>query len=114
MYRRADVERVLRIKQLVYGEGLTLAGVRRRLVEERPPDRQRIRRWRISPSSSARTRASASCTSSAGFASFRRMLSRPPGTPAAEGDGDFQLRVGAAPKAKAKSKAVATPVKKKR
>ena len=30
-YRRADVERVLRIKQLVFGEGLTLAGVRRRL-----------------------------------------------------------------------------------
>ncbi|MEI6666918.1 MAG: MerR family transcriptional regulator [Acidobacteriota bacterium] len=30
-YRRADVERVLRIKQLVYGEGLTLAGARRRL-----------------------------------------------------------------------------------
>jgi DNA-binding transcriptional MerR regulator len=31
VYRRSDVERVLRIKQLVYGEGLTLAGVRRRL-----------------------------------------------------------------------------------
>lgn len=30
-YRRSDVERVLRIKQLVFGEGLTLAGVRRRL-----------------------------------------------------------------------------------
>ena len=30
VYRRADVERVLRIKQLLYGEGLTLAGVRRR------------------------------------------------------------------------------------
>ena len=38
VYRRADVERVLRIKQLLYGEGLTLAGVRRKLVEERPPD----------------------------------------------------------------------------
>ena len=31
VYRRNDVERVLRIKQLVYGEGLTLAGARRRL-----------------------------------------------------------------------------------
>lgn len=30
-YRRSDVERVLRIKQLVYGEGLTLAGARRKL-----------------------------------------------------------------------------------
>ena len=35
VYRRADVERVLRIKQLLYGEGLTLAGVRRKLTEER-------------------------------------------------------------------------------
>jgi len=30
-YRRADVERVLRIKQLVFVEGLTLAGARRRI-----------------------------------------------------------------------------------
>jgi DNA-binding transcriptional MerR regulator len=36
IYRRADVERVLRIKQLLYGEGLTLAGVRRKLTEEQP------------------------------------------------------------------------------
>ena len=34
VYRRADVELVLRIKQLVFGEGLTLAGARRRLDEE--------------------------------------------------------------------------------
>lgn len=34
-YRRADVERVLRIKQLVFSEGLTLSGARRRLEEER-------------------------------------------------------------------------------
>ena len=36
VYRRADVERVLRIKQLVFGDGLTLAGARRRLSEEMP------------------------------------------------------------------------------
>ena len=36
VYRRGDVERVLRIKQLLYGEGLTLAGVRRKLTEEAP------------------------------------------------------------------------------
>jgi DNA-binding transcriptional MerR regulator len=35
VYRRADVERVLQIKQLLFVEGLTLAGVRRRLVEGR-------------------------------------------------------------------------------
>jgi DNA-binding transcriptional MerR regulator len=34
MYRRADVEMVLQIKQLVFGEGLTLAGARRRFEEE--------------------------------------------------------------------------------
>ena len=36
-YRRLDVALVLRIKQLVFGEGLTLAGVRRRLDSELPP-----------------------------------------------------------------------------
>ena len=34
VYRRKDVERVLRIKHLLFVEGLTLAGVRRKLTEE--------------------------------------------------------------------------------
>src|SRR5918997_2854321 len=34
LYRQSDVEQVLRIKQLVFVEGLTLAGARRRLEEE--------------------------------------------------------------------------------
>lgn len=34
VYRREDVERALRIRQLVLQEGLTLAGVRRRLEQE--------------------------------------------------------------------------------
>lgn len=34
MYRRADVERVLRIKHLILIDGLTLAGARRKLGEE--------------------------------------------------------------------------------
>ncbi|MEO8071259.1 MAG: MerR family transcriptional regulator, partial [Acidobacteriota bacterium] len=34
VYRRADIERVLRIKQLIFGEGLTLAGVHRLLTAE--------------------------------------------------------------------------------
>jgi DNA-binding transcriptional MerR regulator len=37
-YRRTDVERVLRIKQLVFVEGLTLAGARRRLEGDEPAD----------------------------------------------------------------------------
>lgn len=36
VYRKADVERVLRIKHLLFVEGLTLAGARRRLMEEQP------------------------------------------------------------------------------
>jgi len=36
-YRRADVEQVLRIKHLLLVEGLTLAGARRRLMEETAP-----------------------------------------------------------------------------
>src|SRR5581483_12443674 len=37
VYRRADVEQVLRIKHLLLVEGLTLAGARRQLVEESAP-----------------------------------------------------------------------------
>ena len=37
VYRRADVEQVLRIKHLLLVEGLTLAGARRRLDEEAAP-----------------------------------------------------------------------------
>jgi len=36
LYRPSDVQQVLRIKQLVFGEGLTLAGARRRLEEALP------------------------------------------------------------------------------
>jgi DNA-binding transcriptional MerR regulator len=36
-YRRSDVEKVLRIKQLVFNDGLTLAGVRRRIDDEASP-----------------------------------------------------------------------------
>src|SRR5512145_2824084 len=42
LYRQSDLDQVLRIKQLVFGEGLTLAGARRRLdetaVAARTPD----------------------------------------------------------------------------
>jgi DNA-binding transcriptional MerR regulator len=36
IYRRADVEFVLRIKHMLFVEGLTLAGARRKLLEEQP------------------------------------------------------------------------------
>ena len=42
VYRKADVELVLKIKQLVFDEGLTLSGARRRLEEDgvggKPPE----------------------------------------------------------------------------
>jgi DNA-binding transcriptional MerR regulator len=37
LYRRSDIDLVLRIKQLVFDEGLTLSGARRRLEEEDEP-----------------------------------------------------------------------------
>jgi DNA-binding transcriptional MerR regulator len=37
VYRRADLERVLQLKHLLFVEGLTLAGARRRLAEQQPP-----------------------------------------------------------------------------
>ena len=39
IYRRSDVEQILRIKQLVFAEGLTLAGVRHR-IEGEPRDEE--------------------------------------------------------------------------
>jgi DNA-binding transcriptional MerR regulator len=36
LYRQSDIDQVLRIKQLVFGEGLTLAGARRRLETAAP------------------------------------------------------------------------------
>ena len=44
VYRRVDVERVLRLKHLLYVEGLTLAGARRKLSEEQPDPAARQRR----------------------------------------------------------------------
>jgi DNA-binding transcriptional MerR regulator len=37
LYRQSDLEHVQRIKQLVFGEGLTVAGARRKLEAEAPP-----------------------------------------------------------------------------
>ena len=37
LYRQSDVDQVLRIKQLIIEEGLTLSGARRRLEESDPP-----------------------------------------------------------------------------
>ena len=46
LYRQSDIEQVLRIKQLVFGEGLTLAGARRRIEESSPPTSSEAREAR--------------------------------------------------------------------
>lgn len=40
MYRRKDVESVLRIKRLLYEEGFTIAGARQQLRSETKPDKK--------------------------------------------------------------------------
>jgi DNA-binding transcriptional MerR regulator len=42
IYRRSDVEQILRIKQLVFVEGLTLAGVRHRIEGEPPAEEEAL------------------------------------------------------------------------
>ena len=110
VYRRADVERVLRIKQLLYGEGLTLAGVRRKLTEEQPatagPDPALASIAELF-GTDARERIQ---NVKRGLRELSAMLNRAPGAPAEAGDGDFRLREDA-PKPKTKS---AAAVKKKK
>jgi DNA-binding transcriptional MerR regulator len=43
LYRQADVDQVLKIKELVFTAGLTLAGARRRIEETRPVTAQAAR-----------------------------------------------------------------------
>jgi DNA-binding transcriptional MerR regulator len=42
IYNRGDVEQILRIKQLVFSEGLTLAGARRRLEGDPPAEEEPV------------------------------------------------------------------------
>lgn len=109
VYRRADVERVLRIKQLLFGEGLTLAGARRRMLEEQgtPADLDsptletlltRDARERIGHVRQTLRELSA-------------MLAQKPGTT----NGDFHLAAPSKPAPRAaKAKAVAKPAPKRR
>jgi DNA-binding transcriptional MerR regulator len=42
MYRRRDVENVVRIKQLLYEEGYTIAGARQHLRDEGKGDKKQV------------------------------------------------------------------------
>jgi DNA-binding transcriptional MerR regulator len=56
LYGKADVEMVLRIKSLVFGEGLTLAGARRRLDEAADPSEPPVLLARSALGDEARSR----------------------------------------------------------
>ena len=81
LYRQSDVDQVLRIKQLVFSEGLTLAGARRRLEETTPrtaaDDRQDVAEVLDALTSDARTRIA---HVKDGLRSILRMLGGAPGT----------------------------------
>jgi DNA-binding transcriptional MerR regulator len=111
VYRRADVERVLRIKQLLYGEGLTLAGVRRKLTEEQRAGASGDPGLASIAELFGKDARERILHVKRGLHDLSAMLSRPPGAPAEAGDGDFHLRVDEPPKPKPKS---AVAVKKKK
>lgn len=98
VYRRADVERVLRIKHLLFVEGLTLAGARRRLMEEQPAaDGSALQDVAELLGSDARERI---LQVRSGLRQLAAMLARAPGGDVEE----FALKVERVPKPKARKK----------
>jgi DNA-binding transcriptional MerR regulator len=81
LYRQSDVDQVLRIKQLVFSEGLTLAGARRRLEETTPrttaEERQEVAEVLDALASDARTRIA---HVKDGLRSILQLLGGAPGT----------------------------------
>jgi DNA-binding transcriptional MerR regulator len=81
LYRQSDLDQVLRIKQLVFSEGLTLAGARRRLEESAPrsvaEERQEVAEVLDALASDARTRIAHVRD---GLRSILQLLSGAPGT----------------------------------
>ena len=101
VYRRADVERVLRLKHLLFVEGLTLAGARRRLLEEqasKPADEPALTDLAELFGSDARERL---LQVRRGLRALATLLSRAPG---AAGNGDlFELQPAEPPRKAAKA-----------
>src|SRR4051812_34929624 len=101
VYRKADVERVLRLKHLLFVEGLTLAGARRKIAEEQPAapaDNSMAVLGELLGDEARQRILSVGQT----LRELAAMLARRPGEPPAEGEPEFQLR-GAAPRAKAEA-----------
>jgi DNA-binding transcriptional MerR regulator len=97
LYRQSDIEQVQRIKQLVFGEGLTLSGARRRL-EETAPTVERNQTEEVAEvldalASNARTRIA---NVRQGLQSILTLLSSAPGTVVLVND-EYQLEPPPAP-----------------
>ena len=89
VYRRADVERVLRLKHLLFVEGLTLAGARRKMPKSsrrrRPTSRSAALGELLGDEARQRIRSVGQM-----LRELAAMLSRRPGEPPSEDE--FQLR----------------------
>lgn len=87
LYRQSDLDQVLHIKQLVFGEGLTLAGARRRMEESSPrrPDADDTEMAEVMETLGADARARIAVVRR-GLRSILEMLSRDPG---ATGEVDY-------------------------
>jgi DNA-binding transcriptional MerR regulator len=92
LYRDSDIEQVRRIKRLVFGEGLTLAGARRRLEESAPmpvaPLDDEVTEVLEALGSDARTRVA---SVRQGLQAILDLLSRAPGPVVVVGE-EYQLR----------------------
>jgi len=108
LYRQSDVEQVLRIKQLVFTEGLTLSGARRRIEESQPAASAGVTDDEVKEvldalASDARTRIA---TIRNGLQSILAMLSGAPGTRVVVVD-EYQLEPPQPASKPASSRAVA-------
>lgn len=79
LYRQSDIDQVHKIKQLVFGEGLTLAGARRRLEQAAAPGAsdEEVAEVLEALASDARTRIASVRD---GLRSILKLLSAAPGT----------------------------------
>src|SRR5262245_49380222 len=79
LYRQSDIDQVQKIKQLVFGEGLTLAGARRRLEQAAAPGAsdEEVAEVLEALASDARTRIASVRD---GLRSILKLLSAAPGT----------------------------------
>jgi DNA-binding transcriptional MerR regulator len=78
LYRQSDIEQVQKIKQLVFGEGLTLAGARKRLEQSTPgASEEEVAEVLEALASDARTRIAHVRD---GLRSILKLLSAAPGT----------------------------------